>query len=87
MSIRCQLCQFDEGVYALIEEGYSIIWDEWSHESFDTLNKSLELTLVLSPPNNSHDFLLYVVVYQEMIGMVLFQADDDLQEHVIYYLI
>ena len=30
--------------------------------------------------------LLYVAVSMEMIGMVLVQEDEELQEHVIYYL-
>ena len=32
-------------------------------------------------------FFIYVAVYMEMIGMVLVQEDEELQEHVIYYLI
>ena len=41
---------------------------------------------MISPPNYSRDFLLYVVASMEMIGMVLVQEDEELQEHVIYYL-
>ena len=41
---------------------------------------------VISPPDYSRDFLLYVAVSLEMIGMVLVQEDEELQEHVIYYL-
>ena len=40
---------------------------------------------MLSPPDYSHDFLIYVVTSQEMIGMVLVQEDEELHEHVIYY--
>ena len=42
---------------------------------------------MISPPDYSHDFLLYVVASVETIGMVLVQEDEELQEHVIYYLI
>ena len=31
-------------------------------------------------------FFIYVAVSQEMIGMVLVQEDEELHEHVIYYL-
>ena len=41
---------------------------------------------MISPPDYSCDFLLYVVTSMETIGMVLVQEDEELQEHVIYYL-
>ena len=61
-------------------------WDERAHESFDALKKLLVVTLMLSPPNYSLKFLLYVVMSWETIVMVLVQEDEDLQEHVICYL-
>ena len=41
---------------------------------------------MISPLDYIHDFLLYVAVCMETIGMVLVQEDEELQEHVIYYL-
>ena len=41
---------------------------------------------VLSPPNYSHVFLIYVATSMETVGMVLVQEDEELHEHVIYYL-
>ena len=41
---------------------------------------------MISPPDYSRDFLLYVAATMETIGMVLVQEDEELQEHVIYYL-
>ena len=41
---------------------------------------------MLSPLDYIHDFLIYVAVSQEMVGMVLVQEDEELHEHVIYYL-
>ena len=41
---------------------------------------------MISPPDYSRDFLLYVAASLETIGMVLVQEDEELQEHVIYYL-
>ena len=42
---------------------------------------------MLSPPDYSHDFLIYVAACKETVGMVLVQEDEELHEHVIYYLI
>ena len=61
-------------------------WDEQAQESFDALKQALALAPVLSPPDYSHDFLIYVATSMEMIGMVLVQEDEELHEHVIYYL-
>ena len=69
----------------LLNKDTPSIWDEQAWESFNALKKSLALALMLSPPDYSHEFLLYVTAYQEMIGMVLGQEDDELQEHVVYY--
>ena len=41
---------------------------------------------MISPPDYSCDFLLYVAVSLETIGMVLVQEDEELQDHVICYL-
>ena len=41
---------------------------------------------MLSPLDYSHDFLIYVVASMETVGMVLVQEDEELHEHVIYYL-
>ena len=41
---------------------------------------------VLSPPDYNHDFLIYVAASMETVGMVLVQEDEEIHEHVIYYL-
>ena len=41
---------------------------------------------MLIPPDYSRDFLIYVATSMETIGMVLVQEDEELHEHVIYYL-
>ena len=41
---------------------------------------------MLSPPYYSRNFLTYVVASQDTVGMVLVQEDEELHEHVIYYL-
>ena len=40
---------------------------------------------LLSPPDYSSNFLIYVATSMETIGMVLVQEDEELHEHVIYY--
>ena len=44
------------------------------------------MTPVLSPPDYSRDFLIYVSTSMDTVGMVLVQEDEELHEHVIYYL-
>ena len=70
----------------LLKKDTTFCWDERAQESFDTLKWALALALVISPPDYSRDFLLYVAASMETIGMVLVQEDEKLQEHVIYYL-
>ena len=41
---------------------------------------------MVSPPNYSRDFLIYVAASMETVGMVLVQEDEELHEYVIYYL-
>ena len=70
----------------ILKKDTTFCWDEWAEESYDALKRSLASAPVISPPDYSHDFLLYVSTSMEMIGMVLVQEDEELQEHVIYYL-
>ena len=69
-----------------IEEGHPFFWDEQAQESFDALKRALASAPLISPPDYSRNFLLYVVMSLETIGMVLVLEDEELQEHVIYYL-
>ena len=41
---------------------------------------------MLSPPDYSHEFFIYVATSQETVGMVLVQEDEELHEHFIYCL-
>ena len=63
----------------LLKKDTLFIWDEWAQESFNALDKSLASAYVLSPPDYNSDFLIYVVVSKETIGMVLVQEDEELQ--------
>ena len=70
----------------LLKKDTPFEWDERAQESFDALKQALASAPVITPPDYSRDFLLYVAAYLETIGMVLVQEDEELQEHVIYYL-
>ena len=70
----------------LLNKDTTFFWDERAQDSFDALKRALASALVISPPDYSCDFLLYVAASMERIGMVLVQEDDELQENVIYYL-
>ena len=70
----------------LLKKDTPFYWDEWDQESLDALKRALAMVPLLSPPDYSHDFLIYVATSMEMVGMVLFQEDEELHEHVIYYL-
>ena len=70
----------------LLKKDTPFEWDERAQESFDALKRALASAPVISPPDYSRDFLLYVAASLETIGMVLVQEDEELQEHVIYYL-
>ena len=74
------------GFMRLLKKDTTFCWDERAQESFDALKRALASAPVISPPDYSRDFLLYVVASMEMIGMVLVQEDEVLQEHVLYYL-
>ena len=70
----------------ILKKDTTFCWDERAQEYFDAFKQALASASVISPPDYSCDFLLYVAASMEMIGMVLVQEDEELQEHVIYYL-
>ena len=67
-----------KGFMYLLKKDTTFCWDERSHESFDALKRALASTPVLSPPDYSRDFLIYVAMSMETIGMVLVQEDEEL---------
>jgi hypothetical protein len=69
----------------LLKKDTLFIWDERAQQSFDTLKKALVSAPPLKSPDYNRDYLFYIVVSKETIGMVLVQEDDELHEHVIYY--
>jgi hypothetical protein len=70
----------------LLKKGVPFYWDEAAQCSFHDLKKALVLNPLLIPPNYNRDYLLYLAATEYSIGMVIVQYDDELQDHVIYYL-
>ena len=73
------------GFMHILKKDTTFCWDEQAQESFDALKQALASVPVLSPPEYSRDFFIYVATSMETIGMVLVQ-EEEIQEHVIYYL-
>ena len=57
----------------LLKKDTTFCWDEQAQKSFDVLKRALASASVISPPDYSRDFLLYVAASMETIGMVLIQ--------------
>ena len=75
-----------KGFMCLLKKDTTFCWDERAQESFDSLKRALASAPMLSPPDYSRDFFIYVATSMETIGMVLVQEDEELHKHVIYYL-
>ena len=75
-----------KGFIRLLKKDTPFNWDERAQDSFDALKRALASTPVLSPPDYGREFFIYVVTSMETIGMVLVQEDEELHEHLIYYL-
>ena len=78
--------EITKGYMRLLKKGVPFLWDDYAQRSFDALKKALTSAPLLSPPDYSRDFLLYLATVESTIGMVLVQEDDALAEHVIYYI-
>jgi hypothetical protein len=75
-----------KGFMFLLHKDTHFIWDERAQEYFNALMKSLVSSPLLKYFDYSRYYLLYISTSEETIGMLLFQEDDELHEHVIYYL-
>ena len=61
------------GFMRLLKKDTTFSWDQRAQESFDALKWALTSSSMISPPDHSHDSLLYVVASMEMIGMFVFR--------------
>ena len=68
-----------KGFMHLLKQDELFIWDEQYQLSFDVMKQSLVSTSVLSPPDYTRYFLLYLVATQSTLGMVLVQEYDSSQ--------
>ena len=87
MKVRSQFSNLTKGFMHLLKKDTHFYWDEQAQDSFDAFKKALASAPVLSPLDYSCEFFIYVSASQETVGMVLVQEDEELHEHVIYYLI
>jgi len=62
------------------------LWDDQAQCSFDALKEALISAPLLSAPDYSCDFLLFLAAWSSSIGMVLVQTHNNHSDHVIYYL-
>jgi hypothetical protein len=74
------------GFTRLLKKGSEFVWDTTADKDFEALKLSLTHTPLLSPPDYSRDYFLYLAASDYTIVMVLVQEDDSHDEHVIYYL-
>ena len=66
------------GFMHILKKDTTFYRDQWTHKSFDALKRALASAPMISPPEYSCDFLLYVAASMETIGMVLVQEDEEL---------
>ena len=70
----------------LLHTKIPFVWDQQAQESFDALKQALASTPLLSAPDFTRDFILYVSASEKTIVGVLVQEDDAHHEHMIYYI-
>ena len=64
------------GFLCLLHTNIPFVWDENAQGAFDALQQALNSTPLLSPPNFTKEFILYVSVSKNSITKVLVQEDD-----------
>ena len=69
----------------LLRTHIPFVWDEQAGAAFEALKKALTQAPLISPPDFSQDFILYVSASEHAVSGVLVQEDTSRQEHVIYY--
>ena len=77
--LRRFIVDYDEiskGFMRLLKQDSLFIWYEQAQHYFDAVKKSLVSTMVLSPPEYTRYFFLYLAETKSTLGMVLVQEDD-----------
>ena len=70
----------------MLKKDTPFIWDESNQQCIEALKKALLSSSLLQPLDYTKDFIVYISASDSMVGVVLVQEDDKLQEYVIYYL-
>ena len=60
-------------------------WDDHTQYHFDAPKHALTSAPLISPPNFTKDFILYISASTHLVVGVLIQKDDNQNEHIIYY--
>ena len=63
----------------LLRTSIPFVWDQHVQDVFDALKKAMDSTMLLSAPNLTKDFILYVSASENAITSVLVQEDNDRQ--------
>ena len=74
------------GFIRLLHTKIPFVWDQQAQESFDALKQALASAPLLSAPDFTRDFILYVSASDNAIVGILVQEDDACHENVIYYI-
>lgn len=87
------LCRFlpdyttqSHGFLRLLHQSIPFEWDTYAQEYFDALKQELTQAPLISAPDFTKDFILYISASTYAVAGVLIQEATDHREHVIYYL-
>jgi hypothetical protein len=69
-----------------LKKGVPFFSNEVAQCSSKALNHAMKYAPLLSPMDYGKYFVLYLAAAESIIGMVLVQEDDRIQEHFIYYI-
>ena len=68
--------EISKGFMCLLKQDAPFIWDEQNQCLFDAVKQALVSAPLLSPPNYTRYFLLYLAAIESTLGMVFVQEDD-----------
>ena len=74
------------GFLRLLCTNIPFVWDEHVQGDFNALKQAPTSAPLLSPPDFTKEFILYMSASENAIVGVLVQVDDTCQDHMIYYI-
>ena len=72
-----ELTQIENGKYV------PFVWNEKRQKAFDEIKRKMTMAPIVAHPNFEKPFILYIDVFREGIGAVLYQKDDQGKERII----